>query len=256
MTALSQRNDARDCASRPYDKGRGGVRHVGGAGRWSRSPSARARRSWSRDRHGTPAATAGRTRRDRGAGRSPARADRATHHGPGRVGGPSGRTRRHEYLDLPTDEPSTNVTRSRLGRPVRQGLLRTGTSFPWRPGSGRNVSSQMRGRQVRFRYWPRPGCSGSRPWRPVPRSRGSGAPAARTGTGGPWRDSGAGRGRGGRGHTLRRCPRGTLDTEQRGPPPVSRKAGSPTRDTGGAARGGAAGEGRSQPALRRSRPRR
>ncbi|MGW0665417.1 hypothetical protein [Streptodolium elevatio] len=29
----------------------------------------------------------------------------------------------HEHLDLPTDEPSTNVTRSRLGRLVRQGLL-------------------------------------------------------------------------------------------------------------------------------------
>lgn len=29
----------------------------------------------------------------------------------------------HEYLGLPTDEPSTNVTRSRLGRPVHQGLL-------------------------------------------------------------------------------------------------------------------------------------
>ncbi|WP_331729338.1 hypothetical protein OG698_48160 (plasmid) [Streptomyces sp. NBC_01003] len=29
----------------------------------------------------------------------------------------------HEHLGLPTDEPSTNVTRSRLGRLVRQGLL-------------------------------------------------------------------------------------------------------------------------------------
>ncbi|MFJ5156915.1 hypothetical protein ACIQCF_36320 [Streptomyces sp. NPDC088353] len=29
----------------------------------------------------------------------------------------------HEHLDLPTDEPSINVTRSRLGRLVRQGLL-------------------------------------------------------------------------------------------------------------------------------------
>ncbi len=28
-----------------------------------------------------------------------------------------------EHLGLPTDEPSVNVTRSRLGRPVRQGLL-------------------------------------------------------------------------------------------------------------------------------------
>ena len=29
----------------------------------------------------------------------------------------------HEHLSLPTDEPSINVTRSRLGRLVRQGLL-------------------------------------------------------------------------------------------------------------------------------------
>lgn len=29
----------------------------------------------------------------------------------------------HEYLGLPTDEPSINVTRSRLGRLVRQGVL-------------------------------------------------------------------------------------------------------------------------------------
>ncbi|MFF5475033.1 hypothetical protein [Streptomyces achromogenes] len=29
----------------------------------------------------------------------------------------------HEHLDLPTDEPSINVTRSRPGRLVRQGLL-------------------------------------------------------------------------------------------------------------------------------------
>nr|WP_237419198.1 type IV toxin-antitoxin system AbiEi family antitoxin domain-containing protein [Kitasatospora sp. SID7827] len=29
----------------------------------------------------------------------------------------------HELLGLPTDEPSINVTRSRLGRLVRQGLL-------------------------------------------------------------------------------------------------------------------------------------
>ncbi|MEW2400302.1 type IV toxin-antitoxin system AbiEi family antitoxin domain-containing protein [Streptomyces sp. NPDC046862] len=29
----------------------------------------------------------------------------------------------HELLKLPTDEPSINVTRSRLGRLVRQGLL-------------------------------------------------------------------------------------------------------------------------------------
>ncbi|MEU3091325.1 type IV toxin-antitoxin system AbiEi family antitoxin domain-containing protein [Streptomyces massasporeus] len=29
----------------------------------------------------------------------------------------------HEHLGLPTDEPSINVTRSRLGRLVRQGLL-------------------------------------------------------------------------------------------------------------------------------------
>ncbi|WP_042425480.1 hypothetical protein [Streptacidiphilus anmyonensis] len=29
----------------------------------------------------------------------------------------------HELLELPTDEPSINVTRSRLGRLVRQGLL-------------------------------------------------------------------------------------------------------------------------------------
>jgi ribosomal protein L17 len=36
----------------------------------------------------------------------------------------------HEHLDLPTDEPSINVTRSRLGRLVRQGLLE-------QPGRGR-----------------------------------------------------------------------------------------------------------------------
>ncbi|MFJ1652584.1 hypothetical protein ACIOC2_14440 [Streptomyces sp. NPDC088337] len=36
----------------------------------------------------------------------------------------------HEHLGLPTDEPSTNVTRSRLGRLVRQGLLT-------QPGRGR-----------------------------------------------------------------------------------------------------------------------
>ncbi|MFE9313343.1 hypothetical protein ACIQCF_38890 [Streptomyces sp. NPDC088353] len=36
----------------------------------------------------------------------------------------------HEHLDLPTDEPSINVTRSRLGRLVRQGLLT-------QPGRGR-----------------------------------------------------------------------------------------------------------------------
>jgi len=29
----------------------------------------------------------------------------------------------HEHLGLPTDEPSNNVIRSRLGRLVRQGLL-------------------------------------------------------------------------------------------------------------------------------------
>jgi hypothetical protein len=29
----------------------------------------------------------------------------------------------HEYLGLPTDEPSINATRLRLGRPVHQGLL-------------------------------------------------------------------------------------------------------------------------------------
>lgn len=29
----------------------------------------------------------------------------------------------HEYLGLPTDEPSINVTRSRRGRLVRQGVL-------------------------------------------------------------------------------------------------------------------------------------
>ncbi|WP_225320766.1 hypothetical protein [Streptomyces luteolifulvus] len=29
----------------------------------------------------------------------------------------------HEHLGLPTDEPSINVTRSRLGRLARQGLL-------------------------------------------------------------------------------------------------------------------------------------
>ncbi|EST18164.1 hypothetical protein N566_08240 [Streptomycetaceae bacterium MP113-05] len=29
----------------------------------------------------------------------------------------------HEHLGLPTDEPSVNVTRSRLGRLVRQGTL-------------------------------------------------------------------------------------------------------------------------------------
>ncbi|WP_285740520.1 type IV toxin-antitoxin system AbiEi family antitoxin domain-containing protein [Kitasatospora phosalacinea] len=29
----------------------------------------------------------------------------------------------HELLGLPTDEPSINITRSRLGRLVRQGLL-------------------------------------------------------------------------------------------------------------------------------------
>jgi hypothetical protein len=36
----------------------------------------------------------------------------------------------HELLGLPTDEPSINVTRSRLGRLVRQGLLD-------QPGRGR-----------------------------------------------------------------------------------------------------------------------
>uniref|UniRef100_UPI001CCEBB3A type IV toxin-antitoxin system AbiEi family antitoxin domain-containing protein n=2 Tax=Streptomyces sp. LS1784 TaxID=2851533 RepID=UPI001CCEBB3A len=36
----------------------------------------------------------------------------------------------HELLELPTDEPSINVTRSRLGRLVRQGLLD-------QPGRGR-----------------------------------------------------------------------------------------------------------------------
>ncbi|MFE5588496.1 hypothetical protein [Kitasatospora sp. NPDC056531] len=36
----------------------------------------------------------------------------------------------HEFLGLPTDEPSINVTRSRLGRLVRQGLLD-------QPGRGR-----------------------------------------------------------------------------------------------------------------------
>ncbi|MEV7238456.1 hypothetical protein AB0N06_32310, partial [Streptomyces sp. NPDC051020] len=36
----------------------------------------------------------------------------------------------HEHLNLPTDEPSINVTRSRLGRLVRQGLLE-------QPGRGR-----------------------------------------------------------------------------------------------------------------------
>ncbi|MEV6742303.1 type IV toxin-antitoxin system AbiEi family antitoxin domain-containing protein [Streptomyces sp. NPDC051104] len=36
----------------------------------------------------------------------------------------------HELLGLPTDEPSINVTRSRLGRLVRQGLLD-------QPGHGR-----------------------------------------------------------------------------------------------------------------------
>ncbi|MFD4764703.1 type IV toxin-antitoxin system AbiEi family antitoxin domain-containing protein [Streptomyces sp. NPDC058439] len=36
----------------------------------------------------------------------------------------------HEHLGLPTDEPSINVTRSRLGRLVRQGILE-------QPGRGR-----------------------------------------------------------------------------------------------------------------------
>ncbi|MGA5520048.1 hypothetical protein ACPCK2_27975 [Streptomyces pseudogriseolus] len=36
----------------------------------------------------------------------------------------------HQHLGLPTDEPSINVTRSRLGRLVRQGLLE-------QPGRGR-----------------------------------------------------------------------------------------------------------------------
>jgi hypothetical protein len=36
----------------------------------------------------------------------------------------------HEHLGLPTDDPSINVTRSRLGRLVRQGLLE-------QPGRGR-----------------------------------------------------------------------------------------------------------------------
>ncbi|WP_328732391.1 type IV toxin-antitoxin system AbiEi family antitoxin domain-containing protein [Streptomyces caniferus] len=36
----------------------------------------------------------------------------------------------HKHLGLPTDEPSINVTRSRLGRLVRQGLLE-------QPGRGR-----------------------------------------------------------------------------------------------------------------------
>ncbi|WP_327277445.1 type IV toxin-antitoxin system AbiEi family antitoxin domain-containing protein [Streptomyces sp. NBC_01224] len=37
----------------------------------------------------------------------------------------------HEHLGLPTDEPSINVTRSRLGRLVRQGILE-------QPGRGRS----------------------------------------------------------------------------------------------------------------------
>ncbi len=37
----------------------------------------------------------------------------------------------HEYLDLPTDEPSINVTCSRLGRLARQGFLE-------QPGRGRD----------------------------------------------------------------------------------------------------------------------
>ncbi|MGA5115020.1 hypothetical protein [Streptomyces pseudogriseolus] len=36
----------------------------------------------------------------------------------------------HEHLDLPTDEPSINVTCSRLGRLARQGFLE-------QPGRGR-----------------------------------------------------------------------------------------------------------------------
>ncbi|MEU5651666.1 hypothetical protein ABZ767_20460 [Streptomyces pseudogriseolus] len=36
----------------------------------------------------------------------------------------------HHHLGLPTDEPSINVTRSRLGRLLRQGLLE-------QPGRGR-----------------------------------------------------------------------------------------------------------------------
>ncbi|MFF9704981.1 hypothetical protein ACF1FE_27910 [Streptomyces griseofuscus] len=36
----------------------------------------------------------------------------------------------HEHLGLPTDEPSINVTRSRLGRLIRQGFL-------GQPGRGR-----------------------------------------------------------------------------------------------------------------------
>ncbi|MYU34583.1 hypothetical protein GTW52_15955 [Streptomyces sp. SID8358] len=36
----------------------------------------------------------------------------------------------HEHLGLPTDEPSINVTRSRLGRLARQGFLK-------QPGRGR-----------------------------------------------------------------------------------------------------------------------
>lgn len=36
----------------------------------------------------------------------------------------------HEHLGLPTDEPSINVTRSRLGRLIRQGFLE-------QPGRGR-----------------------------------------------------------------------------------------------------------------------
>ncbi|MGM0344919.1 hypothetical protein [Streptomyces sp. Adlamb9] len=38
----------------------------------------------------------------------------------------------HEYLGLSTDEPSINVTRSRLGRLVRRGLLE-------QPGRGQAV---------------------------------------------------------------------------------------------------------------------
>ncbi|MFE1750498.1 hypothetical protein [Streptomyces anandii] len=39
----------------------------------------------------------------------------------------------HEHLGLSTDEPSINVTRSRLGRLVRQGLLE-------QPGRGQAVA--------------------------------------------------------------------------------------------------------------------
>ncbi|MGV9354535.1 hypothetical protein [Streptomyces misionensis] len=41
----------------------------------------------------------------------------------------------HEHLGLPTDEPSINVTRSRLGRLVRQGFLE-------QPGRGRRYQKR------------------------------------------------------------------------------------------------------------------